>query len=333
VTVQQSFIARAARPGSASSLSRKRVLVTGASGFIGSHLCRRLSREGAEVCAVSRTIPAPGSDPARRIRADISDYDTAQRIVGEAKPDVVFHLAGHVQGSRSLEQVRPAFIGNVVTTVNLLTIASEARCERFILTGSQDEPDPGESSADTFVPPSPYAASKLASSSYARMFWEVHRLPVSIARIYMAYGPAQRDLNKLIPYAILSLAHGRAPRLSRGTRPIDWIYIDDVVDGLIATAQSRDLNGLTVGLGTGVAHTVPQVVDKIIALMNSPIRPIFGAVPTRRLEKARLGNVADTRAKIGWQPAVSLDEGLQRTVAWYCDRVAEMPRSQRVYAR
>lgn len=129
-------------------------------------------------------------------------------------------------------------------TVNLLTVAAEMGCcERIILTGSHDEPDPDESSADTFVPSSPYAASKLAANSYARMFHALYQLPVSIARIYMAYGPAQRDLNKLIPYVILSLLRGQTPRLSTGRRPMGWIYIDDVIDGMIATAQSRTVDG------------------------------------------------------------------------------------------
>jgi UDP-glucose 4-epimerase len=143
------------------------------------------------------------------LQADISDYESAQRVFAEAKPDIVFHLAGHVQGSRNLEHMRPALFGNLVTTVKLLTVAAEMGCERIILTGSHDEPDPDESSADTFVPSSPYAASKLAANSYASMFHALYQLPVSVARIYMGYGPAQRDLNKLIPYVILSLLRGK----------------------------------------------------------------------------------------------------------------------------
>jgi UDP-glucose 4-epimerase len=123
------------------------------------------------------------------------------------------------------------------------------------------------------------------------------------------YGPAQRDLNKPIPYVILSLLRGQTPRLSSGARPMDWIYVDDVVDGVIVTAQSHAVNGQTVGLGTGVAHTAREAVEKFIALMKSDLAPVFGAMPNRQLEKVRLGNVADTRAKINWQPAIRLMKG------------------------
>jgi UDP-glucose 4-epimerase len=87
----------------------------------------------------------------------------------------------------------------------------------------------------------------------------------------MAYGPAQRDLNELIPYDILSLLRGQTPRLSSGARPMDWIYVDDVVDGMIATAQSQTVSCQTAGLGTGVSHTAREAVEKIIVLMKSDL--------------------------------------------------------------
>ena len=305
-----------------STLVNKRVLVTGASGFIGSHLCHRLVKEDAVVHAISRTTQLSLSSGIHHLQADISDYDSAHRVFVQAKPDIIFHLAGYVQGSRDLEHARPALYGNLVTTVNLLTVAAEIGCERIVLTGSQDEPDPDEATADTFVPPSPYAASKLAANSYARMFHALYQLPVSVARIYMAYGPAQRDLNKLIPYVILSLLRGQTPRLSSGTRPMDWIYVDDVVDGMIATAQSRTVDGQTIGLGTGIAHTAHDAATKIVTLMAPGATLAAGAMPDRPMEKARLGNVAETRAKIDWQPAISFDEGLRRTVEWYRNQIA-----------
>ena len=98
--------------------------------------------------------------------------------------------------------------------------------------------------------------------------------------------------------------------------------MDDVVDGLIATAQSKSVGGQTISLGTGVAHTSREAAEKIVTLMESDVTLAFGAIPDRQLERVRLGNVADTRARINWQATASLDEGLRRTIAWYRDRVA-----------
>lgn len=261
----------------------------------------------------------PGIEPHQ---ADLSDYEATRHAFAAATPEFVFHLAGHSSAMPRIQEVRPAFAGNLVATVNLLTAAAEIGCERIVVTGSHDEPDPNEASTDAFVPSSPYAASKLAANLYARMFHALCQLPVSVARIYMTYGPGRTSLKKLIPYVILSVLRGQPPQLSSGTRPMDWIYIDDVIAGLLAIAQSRRLDGQTVGLGTGITHTSRQAAERIIALMGSELTPEFGAIADRPLEKARFCDMSDTRAKIDWSPVISFDEGLRRMIVWYREHVA-----------
>jgi UDP-glucose 4-epimerase len=99
------------------------------------------------------------------------------------------------------------------------------------------------------VPCSPYAAAKWSVSGYARMFRALYQIPVVIAKIFMVYGSGQTDHTKLIPYVILSLLRGEAPRLSSGVRLVDWIFVDDVVDGLIGCAQTHGIDGRTVEFG------------------------------------------------------------------------------------
>jgi len=305
-------------PGS--MLAGKRVLVTGASGFIGGSLCRRLAGTGADVHAVSRGACDELPATVRTWQADLVDGDGVRRLFREIKPAVVFHLAGYVQGSRALDQVAPALAGNLVTTLHVLVAGVDAGCERLVMTGSQDEPSPGESCATAFVPPSPYAAAKFAGSAYARMFRSLYDCPVAIGRIFMGYGPGQRDLTKLLPYAILALLRGEAPRMGTGSRLLDWIYIDDVVDGLLCLATSSQAVGQTVDLGTGIAHTARQTVETVARMMGSPLAPRFGEVPDRPLEQVRVADVEATKARLGWAPAVDFDEGLRRTIAWYRER-------------
>ena len=302
------------------ALRARRVLVTGASGFIGSSLCERLLALGAEVHAVSRQ-GASGTGSVRAWTVDPADFAGLQAVFSEARPEIVFHLAGHVYGARELAHVRPALLGNLFSTVTVLELATASRCERVVVTGSQDEPEVDEQHDAHFVPSSPYAASKFASSAYARMFAALYRLPVSIGRILMAYGPGQRDLQKLVPYVIRSLARGETPRLGTGSRPLDWIYIDDVVTGLLLICVTAGLDGRTIDLGTGTMHTAREAVEKIVTLMGSGIVQDFGSVAARQLERARAANVDATRAALGWCPGTSFESGLQRTIDWYTERV------------
>ncbi len=301
--------------------SGQRVLVTGASGFIGSHLCDRLSKNGAEVHAISRTPRHTGTKTAIHWwQGKLEDIDTVRNVLSTVKPEVIFHLASHVAGSRSLELVLPTFHSNLVSTVNLLTVATEIGCRRLVLVGSLEEPEPDHNQ----VPCSPYAAAKSASSAYGRMFYELYQTPVVIARLFMVYGSGQQDLRKLIPYVTLSLLQGQAPKLSSGQRLVDWIYVDDVVDGLLVAAQAPNVEGCTVDLGSGILVPIRTVVQQLINLVGAETQPLFGALPDRPLEQVRVANTTYSYGKLGWQPATSLERGLELTVDWYRKQISNV---------
>src|SRR5712692_8315592 len=178
----------------------QKILITGASGFIGSHLCERLLDQEAEVHAVYRTQAPPAASRANWWRADLSDEVAVRGLFRDIRPDIIFHLASHVKGAPNLEHVLPTFRSNLQSTVNLLAVAATSNCQRIVLTGSLAEPE--VENGERF-PAAPYAAAKWASSGYARMFHALYKSPVVIARVFMVYGPAQKDLTKLIPYVTL----------------------------------------------------------------------------------------------------------------------------------
>src|SRR5712692_6039049 len=307
------------------SLDGQRILITGASGFIGSHLCLRLCQEGADVHAVYRSRRPADLGDQRWWQADLADLEEVKKIVGKVQPEVIFHLASHVKGAPSLEHVLPTFQSNLQSTVNLLTVAAEANCRRVVLTGSLAEPE--VENGETF-PSAPYAAAKWASSGYARMFHALYKLPVLIARVFMVYGPAQIDLTKLIPYVTLSLLQGKTPKISSGDRLVDWIYVSDVVNGFLALAQASDVDGATLDLGSGSLVSIREIVQQLAMSIGNGVKLEFGALPDRPLEPTRIAKTAETFARIGWKPQVSLQDGLERTVDWYR---AELKRSPDIY--
>lgn len=297
----------------------RRVLVTGARGFIASHLCRRLIDAGALVHGVSRMPNAHHSSGIQWLNADVSDAAAARRIVGQVCPEVVFHLAGHVSGTQQIENVEPTFLMNLASTVHLLTAATETARSRVVLAGSMQEPHTGDPLA---VPCSPYAASKWACSGYARMFHALYQLPVVITRLFMVYGPLQWDLTKLLPYVIVSLLKGESPKVSSGVRELDWVYVDDVVDALLMLAASDYMDGRTIDVGSGRLTTIRCIIDHIVAILGSDVSVQYGAVADRPLERRHAADIEETRRMTGWSATTPLQDGLVRTIAWYRTELA-----------
>lgn len=288
------------------------VLVTGASGFVGARLVDELRVRGARVAGVSREARPEAPDAPRWLRGDLADPAAVDRLFEAARPEVVFHLASWVSGRRELSDVRPAFEANLASAVNLLVAATRSGCRRVVLAGSMEEPDLAAGEA----PGSPYAAAKAAQALYARFFRALYATPVVTARIFMVYGPGQRDLAKVVPYSILRGLAGEAAELASGARPVDWIHVDDVARGLVALAEAPGIEGETLDLGRGETVTVGEIVARIAAKLGAP-PPRLGARPDRPLETARVADPERTFAATGFRPAVGLDEGLDSTLAWY----------------
>ena len=302
----------------AKMLSGQRVLVTGARGFLGQHLCRRLKESGADVFGVSRSGVSEQSFCDRWFCADVADLDSVKEVFKTAQPEVVFHLSGHGVGSPDLENVLPTLRNDLLTTVNVLTLVTQERARRFVMAASLEEPQPGASDP---IPSSPYAAAKWASSSYARMFHRLYGTPVVITRPMMAYGPGQKS-HKLIPYVASSLLQGKAPKLSSGNRTADWIYVDDVIDGMLAAATMPNLEGSSIDLGSGVLVSIRDVVLQIAEIIGNRVVPEFGALTERPMEKVRIADTAEAFTKLAWKQRISLRAGLEQTVEWYRKQLA-----------
>ena len=245
---------------------------------------------------------------------DLADAGAVDSLYASVRPDFVFHLAGLVKGARDRALVLPALEANLTATVRLLDAAAAHGCRRFVQVGSLEEPPIDQPAA---APASPYAAAKTAATAYCRMYAELYAVPVAIARVFMVYGPGPQDYQKLVPYVTRALLAGSTPSLSSGSRAVDWIFVEDVVEGLLRIAATDGVVGRVIDLGTGELATVADVVRRIYRLAGRDDAPPFGTLGDRALEQVRRADVAATAALLGWRPSVGLDEGLRRTFEWF----------------
>jgi nucleoside-diphosphate-sugar epimerase len=303
------------------------ILVTGASGFIGRALVQRLVDDGRTVvCTARRPVAGTADDVAADdvvrgadgavswVVGDLADAEFVDRLVHEVRPRVVFHLASRVTGSRSLDVVPATLTDNLVASINVLRAVTDAGCERVVLTGSGDEPRGDE------APCSPYAATKWAVGGYARMFHLLYGTPVVTARPFMVYGPDRPDSSRVIPYVTTTLLGGEAPLVTSGRRLCDWVHVDDVVDALLVVATDPACIGRVLDIGTGRLETVRHVVEVVRSLVGGDVEPVFGGMPDRPFESEAVADVAETEHVCGWTASIPLDDGLERTVAWYAGR-------------
>lgn len=297
-------------PAGLVALSGHRLLLTGASGFLGSHLLRMLQAAGLPVHAASRSLTPGSAGGVTQWSADLSNRSETEILFRRTRPDIVFHLAGHSSGAPGLDHVDPTLQKDLVACVNVLAAASAAGVRRLVMTGSLTEPagDVAEP-----VPSSPYAAAKWAGCAYGRMFHALYGLPVVIVRLFMGYGPGQ-PRTKLIPSILASLLRSEPPRLASGRQEFDWTYVDDLVRGVAVAAVASGVEGRTFEIGTGRLTSVRQIAERLVELVGTPIQPHWGALPDRPLEQPRAARTAETRQVLGWHAIVPLEEGLARTV-------------------
>ena len=283
------------------------VLLTGATGFIGSHLLARLLDAGARVGVLVR--PGREADMAgcRVCIADLTDAAAVRRAVEDIRPEVVFHLAAAGVTDPFLP-VETALRVNLWGTLNLLH-ALEGTA-RVVVARTPGEP----------LALNVYSASKAAAWVFCRMYHRTRGWPIVGVMPFQVYGPGQPE-RSLIPAAIIAALQGRDFPIHPGEQVRDWVYVNDVVEGFLRAGLSSIGEGETFQLGTGRGHSVAQVVKMIFALVGGPGKPLVGALPYRPGEV--MEQVADpslAQEVLGWEPQVALEEGLRRTIAWFADR-------------
>ncbi|MGI8804979.1 MAG: GDP-mannose 4,6-dehydratase [Thermoleophilaceae bacterium] len=305
------------------------VLVTGAGGFIGSHVVDRLVGEGAEVRAFLH-YNSRGDVGALGWESDLSDVDArfgdlrdeGALTAAAAGCQAIFHLGALIAIPYSYVAPRDVVETNVLGTLNVLAAARRVEAERVVCMSTSEvygTPE-GEtiSESDRLNAQSPYAASKIAADQLALSFHRSYGLPVGVVRPFNTYGPRQ-SARAVIP-TILSQGLGDRELSLGSLHPVrDFLYVEDTVAGVLAFAAWDEAPGSLLHIGTGEGVSVEEVVRLAGELLGRELEVRLDAQRVRpdASEVQRL--VCDARAardQLGWQPEVPLREGLERTARW-----------------
>lgn len=315
-----------------------RVLVTGAGGFIGSHLVERLVAEGASIRAFvhynSRSDPgllrlaAPDVVAAvELVGGDLRDPDAVRKAVRGC--DLVFHLGAVISIPYSYLHPREVAETNFIGTLNVLMACRDLGVERLIHTSTSevygtalqvpiDESHPLQGQ-------SPYSASKIGADKLVESFCCTYELPVVTVRPFNTYGPRQ-SARAVIPTIITQALAGKTVCLGSLDSVRDFTYVDDTVQGFLCAATADKVEGCTFNLGTGEEIRIGELARKILQKTGAASRVEVDAArlrPAKSEVMRLLSNNSLAREYLDWAPAVGLDEGLDRTIAWIAKHLGE----------
>ncbi len=309
----------------------RRALVTGAGGFIGSHLVERLVHDGATVTAFVRYNSRgdvgllAALEPALQreiqiVAGDLRDAEAVRQAMAGA--ELVFHLGALIAIPYSYRHPREVVETNVLGTLNVLLAARDQDVARLVHVSSSEVYGtatrvPMDETHPLHVQ-SPYAASKLGADKLAEAFHLTYGLPVALVRPFNAFGPRQ-SARAVIPTIVSQALAGDRVRLGNLEARRDWTYVTDTVAGMLAAAEAPGAVGLTVNLGTGRGLAVGEVVELVGRLLGKRLQVEVQAErqrpPTSEVERL-VADASLAERVLGWRPTVPFEQGLERVIEW-----------------
>jgi nucleoside-diphosphate-sugar epimerase len=308
------------------------VLITGGAGFIGSNLARTLAKHGHRVRVLDNLSTGNLANlegvQVEFTAGSVTDWDAIRAAVADT--DVVFHEAALPSVPRSVKDPAATHEANATGTLTVLRAALEAGVRRLVYASSSSAygniPDLPKREDMTPRPISPYAVSKLAGEHYCRAFTETYGLETVCLRYFNVFGPFQDPAGgyaAVIPRFISKILAGEPPTIDGdGRQTRDFTYVDNVVAAnLAASAAGPQVSGEVFNIGAGASTSVLEVCHTIVAISGRHVEPLHGP--------ERVGDVRDSWADIGkarellgYQPEVEVRAGLEKTVAWFRERLA-----------
>lgn len=316
-------------------MKNKKILVTGADGFIGSHLVETLMDEGAEVTAFVYYnsfnswgwldwLPEEKLKSLKVICGDIRDYQIVEKSISDN--EIIFHLAALIGIPYSYDSPESYLDTNIKGTLNILNASKKRRVERLLVTSTSevygtalyvpiDEKHPRQGQ-------SPYSATKISADYLSESYYRSFDLPVTIVRPFNTYGPRQ-SARAVIPSIIIQLLNGaKEIKLGSVTPTRDLVYVKDTVKGFVEIAKTSLLIGEEVNISTSTEISIGELAKKIILKINPNSKIIFDN-QRKRPEQSEVERLLGSNMKLlsntKWKQKYSLDEGLNETIAWFKD--------------
>jgi len=297
-----------------------KVVVSGASGFVGAHLVAALESTGAEVFALVREHSSLGrlnilSTHANRIVVDLLDYEAVGSVLADIQANHVFHTAV----ARDKDHWQATLDMNCAATLNLLQACLSPALKTFVHCGSSLEY--GEIKApfresDGIRPNTFFGASKAAATLQLQQLALAQGLPVVVLRLFHVYGILDNE-RRLVPTVIRNFLSGKPVALTEPGYCHDFVYIDDVVKACLTAAAGDGLAGQVINIASGHPVTNEHVVALLGTIMGKHSEILSGAFAPREWDKANWhADISLAREKLGWQPDTNLEDGLEKCVAW-----------------
>jgi UDP-glucose 4-epimerase len=302
----------------------KRVIITGATGFVGANLARRLLLEGHEVHLAVRPLHNSWriKDIRRGLRLHevaLEDAEALTETVSSIRPEWVFHLAAHGAYS-SQTDLRRMVETNITGTINLVEACLKTGFEAFVNTGSSSEygfKDHAPEEDEALEPNSHYAVTKASATLFCRHTARERKAHITTLRLYSVYGPYEEP-TRLIPRLIMRGLKGELPPLVNPDTARDFVYIDDVMEAyLLAATRAGQTPGAVYNVGTGVQTSLGEAVETARRVLSIGDAPQWATMPGRQWDTSVW--VADNRKikdALGWHPTYTFEQGFRRTVKW-----------------
>lgn len=305
----------------------RRVIITGATGFIGANLARRLLHNGHDIHLLVRQGHNPWrinalSGDVQVHEVDLCDRVTLRRVVGGIRPEWIFHLAAHgaYSSQTDLHQILQT---NLLATINLVETCRAIGFDAFVNTGTSSEygfKDHAPHEKEWIEPNSHYAVTKAAATLFCRYTAQNSHVHIPTLRLYSVYGPYEEP-TRLLPTLIVHGLHDTLPSLVNPAIARDYVYTDDINDAYIlaATHPGQEL-GAVYNVGTGIQTSLREVVDVARRTLSITAESQWGSMPDRIWDTSVW--VSDNRAiqaALGWRPQHSFEQGFRKMIDWFHD--------------
>ncbi len=314
---------------------QRRVLITGAYGFLASHLIERLLDEGAEIIGLVRDRPAGSylqltglEAHITQVPGDITDLETVRRTINEHEIEIVLHLAAQAIVGVANRSPYSTLEANIRGTYTVLEACRELQATgllKAIVVASSDkaygeQPQLPYNEEMPLLGLHPYDSSKSCADLLARMFAHTYHLPIAVTRCANIYGPGDPNLSRLVPATMMALLRGQRPVIRSDGSPLrDYVFVKDAVEGymkLVAALEEGKAIGKAYNFGTGQPLSVLEMVERIIKIGGSSLTPDVRNEASAEITHQYL-DATRAAEELGWRPATPLEEGLRITWEWY----------------